>query len=590
MTNDNAPVRCRNGRITVYLGWLLALLSLTPAARAQYHFDAWTTSDGLPHNSVTGLRQTRDGYLWMTTPDGVARFDGVRFTVFNKSNTPSLLSNRFSYFTLWEDRQGALWMGTEDAGLVRYRDGNFTAFTTGDGLPNNHVITLYQHPRGPEWSSLRPLLQDRTGQVWGSGIGLTRLREGWFENIFRASNAYAPENIVNALYEDRDGALWVGTQRGLARFKEGRWREEQGLSARIRGGIFAIRRDRRGDLWLGGVGGLYRLHGEELTHYTAADGMPEATVYAIEEGRDGTLWIATDAGLLRTVSGRFRALTTADGLSFNRVAALYEDAESTLWIGTYDGGLNRLKGGRIVSYTTEHGLYSNGVFQILEDDFGFFWIGSNRGLHRVRKQELNDFADGKISALTATHFDQRDGLVNPDCDSLGEPPGFKARDGKLWFPTNNGVPVVEPAVVRFNPDPPPVVIEEATLDRKPVDFRRGLRIGPGQENLEIHFTSLSLIKSEQLHFRYKMEGLDHGWVEAGTRPGRAADFRQGHLSHRPSRRGFFQRGARTRGERLCAERQRRDGHRGVYPGRRRRAELRQPRPDCLSLPAKIART
>lgn len=717
-----AFVRRRNGRTAVspsWLGWSLVILSLTPAARAEYHFDAWTTADGLPQNSVMALRQTRDGYLWMTTQDGVARFDGVRFTVFNKSNTPGLLSNRFTFFTLWEDRQGALWMGTEDAGLVRYRDGVFTAFTTREGLPNNHVIridedaegtlwiftrgglatwkderlqqiapapgspfndyltppermgvdgiyyglwrfegrelwrfaygqwarvplpfdagrlnvssivedsqrrlwfsrsgsrdyycvedgrltvfrglavddqficyqdrqgrllltdhegrtrfwkdgkyssvtglqtgyifrawedregtlwvgtldaglyrlrdqviTLHRHPRGPEWSNLRPLLQDRAGQVWGGGVGLTRLREGRFENIFRVSREYAYENLISALYEDHDGTLWVGTRRGLARFKDGRWHEEQSLSARIRGKVYAIRRDRQGDLWFGGEGGLYRLRGDELTHYTAAEGLPEAEVRVIEEGRDGTLWIATKAGLLRATSGRLTALTTSDGLSSNHVAALHEDAEGTLWIGTDDGGLNRLKGGRIVSYTTAHGLYSNGVFQILEDDLGFFWMGSNRGLHRVRKGELNDFADGKISTLTATHFDQRDGLLNPQFGGTGQPSGFKARDGKLWIPTNNGVAVVDPAAVRFSPAPPPVYIEEATLDRQPANLRRGLRIEPGQENLEIHFTALSLIKSEQLRFRYRMKGLDHAWVEAGTR-------RTAYYSHLP---------------------------------------------------------
>lgn len=705
-----APIHCRNSRAIGYLGCLFSVFLLTPAARAQYHFDAWTTADGLPQNSVLALRQTRDGYLWMTTGDGVARFDGVRFTFFNKSNTPGLQSNSFTAFTLWEDRQGALWMGTADAGLLRYRDGIFTAFTTREGLPNNHVIridedaagalwiftrgglatwkderlqqvapapgspfndhlttpermgvdgtffglwrfegrelwrfaygqwtriplpfdarrlhvssivedsqrrlwfstldghdyycvkdgrltifrglavdeqficyqdrqgrllltdhkgrtrfwkdgkyspvtglqtgfifrawedregtlwvgtsdaglyrlrdqviSLHRHPRGPEWNRLRPLLQDRAGEVWGGGVGLTRLREGRFENIFRVSREYAYENMISALYEDRDGTLWVGTWRGLARFKDGRWYEEPELSARIQTRLFAIRRDRQGDLWFGGEGGLYRLHGDKLTHYTAAEGVPEAEVYIIEEGRDGDLWIASGAGLLRAVSGRITALTTSDGLSSNYIAALYEDAEGTLWIGTHDGGLNRLKGGRIVSYTTAHGLYSNGVFQILEDNLGFFWMGSNRGLHRVRKQELNDFADGKTSVLTATHFDQRDGLVNSEFSGLGQPSGFRARDGKLWIPTNSGVAVVDPAAVRLNPALPPVYIEAASLDRQPIDLRRGLRIAPGQENLEIHFTALSLIKSEQLRFRYRMEGLDQAWVEAGTR-------------------------------------------------------------------------
>src|SRR5437588_434839 len=103
---------------------LLASLLLASTAVAQYRLDHWTADNGLPQNSVYGIVQTRDGYLWVATVDGLARFDGVRFTVFNKSNSPGIINNRFT--TLFEDSRGDLWAGTENSGIVRYHNGRFT--------------------------------------------------------------------------------------------------------------------------------------------------------------------------------------------------------------------------------------------------------------------------------------------------------------------------------------------------------------------------------------------------------------------------------------------------------------------------------
>lgn len=102
-------------------------------AMAQYRFDQWTADDGLPQNSVYGIVQTGDGYLWLATVDGLARFDGVRFTIFNKSNSPGIVNNRFT--ALFEDARGDLWAGTEDSGIVRFSGGRFEHFGADVGIP-----------------------------------------------------------------------------------------------------------------------------------------------------------------------------------------------------------------------------------------------------------------------------------------------------------------------------------------------------------------------------------------------------------------------------------------------------------------------
>src|SRR5262249_34669413 len=157
----------------------------------------------------------------------------------------------------------------------------------------------------------------------------------------------------------------------------------------------------------------------------------------------GSLWIGGQSGLTRMTKGRFTAWAEQDGLPSNHVRALYEDAEHTLWIGTTDGGLGRFKDGRFTRFTTREGMFDDGVFQILEDDAGNFWMSSNRGIHWVRKRELNEFAEGRRRSITSVAYGKSDGMLNAECNGGRSPAGIKARDGKLWFPTQDGVAVID---------------------------------------------------------------------------------------------------------------------------------------------------
>ncbi|HEY8460316.1 MAG TPA: ATP-binding protein, partial [Blastocatellia bacterium] len=199
---------------------------------------------------------------------------------------------------------------------------------------------------------------------------------------------------------------------------------------------------------------------------------------------------------------------------------LYEDRDGSLWIGSYDGGLTRFKDGRFTRYTTKEGLFNDGVFQILEDSRGNLWMSCNRGIYRVSKHELNEFADGRRSSITSIAYGRSDGMLNPECNGGRWPAGVRTRDGKLWFPTQDGVAVIDPEAIPSNAQPPPVVIESFLLDRTPVaplEFDRPIRIAPEWENFEIEYTALSFVNSERIRFRYKLEGLDQDWTEAGTR-------------------------------------------------------------------------
>ena len=662
-----------------------------------YRFDVWTTDNGLPQNSVLAILQTRDGYLWLATSDGLVRFDGVRFTVFNRSNTKGLNSNRFT--ALFEDRHGNLWAGTDDRGLIRYRDGVFTPYTTADGLPDywvwairedqdgrllvltqygiaqwqgarfgpftpaeglprhpsqweqrfaglsfydaagvHHfqgagyrtytmkdglssldILSIYEDRHGALWvdtaraglnrlkdgvvtvyqtqgqlKNARAVCEDHSGGLWiVADDGLSRLKDGqltsygaaagltskgvitvyvdregvaWLgtksDGLYRArsvavtaysrqdglagNNVYAihedragaiwigtwdgglsrykdgafshyttkdglSSDLINALYEDREGALWVGTHdQGVNRLDKGRFttfNKRDGLTDNT---ILAIYQDRAGNLWFGTPSGLNRYKDGSFTVYSTADGLVHRKVQAIHEDRAGNLWLGTLGGLSRLRDGKFTSYTEQDGLSSNHVRSIYEDSDGTLWVGTYDGGLNRLKDGRITAYTVREGLFNNGVFQILEDNRGNLWMSCNQGIYRVSKKELNDFAAGRIRSIISVAYGKSDGMLNSECNGGRQPAGVKARDGRLWFPTQAGVAVVDPEAASMSTQPPPVVIEQFILDKEPVALEREVRILPRKENLEIHYTGLSLIRPEHIRFKYKLEGLDHG--------------------------------------------------------------------------------
>ena len=217
---------------------------------AQERFDVWTTENGLPQNSVNAIVQTRDGYLWLATMDGLARFDGVRFTVFNRANTQGIKSNRLT--ALCEDGEGGLWIGTEDSGVIRYKDGVFTTYTTAEGLPGDQVYEIHFAPES--------LLLVHTGK------GVVRWDGAQFVP-YTADNERFTRLQDGPSTVDDEGGLWTNDSSGFYR-----WTPAGGVAFYpVRGGlpesvlIYATYRDRRGVIWLGAAGaGVFKLQGSEL--------------------------------------------------------------------------------------------------------------------------------------------------------------------------------------------------------------------------------------------------------------------------------------------------------------------------------------
>ncbi len=461
----------------------------------------WEASN-LQRQGIRALCEDRGGNLWVGTyGGGLSRMTGGRVqTLTLKNGFPDDSVN-----ALFEDREGSLWVGTWGSGLVRLTNGKFMTYTARDGLAGNIQ---------------RVVCQDATGALWigTSGSGLSRFENGRF-TTFDKTNGLSGDS-VRALLPARDGSLWAGTEAGgLDRCAQGRWSHLG--SAEGLGGDFVIslleRRD--GSLWAGTYGGgLARRVGDRFEMMTVRDGLPNNEVWCLHEDRGGRLWIGTTGGLAVLDGGRIRNYVAADGLASEVVISAFESEAGSLWFGTSGGGLVRFKEGKLKACTRRDGLHDDVVFQILPDGLGNLWMSCNNGLFRVALQMLEDFADGKRPAVTCTSYGRSDGMGSSECMGGSQPAGCVTRDGRLWFPTAEGLVSVDPARLPFNTVPPPLDVQALLADGEEVPLGKGgAVVAAGTHGMEIRYAAMSLRAPERVRFKYKLAGFDENWNEAGDR-------------------------------------------------------------------------
>ena len=465
--------------------------------------EALGTADGLPGEIVNCALRDRRGVVWIGTSQGLARWAGGRMAAFGPAQG---LSNG-NVLSLLEDREGTLWVGTQDGGLNKLSDASFTPWGVREGLSAEVAWAVFV---------------DRDGAVWsGTDSAGVNVRRG-----DRVVTIGVPEGLaapgVQAIWQHPDGSVWLGTRGGGVSVVSGgkvvrTIRKSDGLSG---DSICAIAGTRDGSIFLGSRGaGLTRLAPDgRFTRYGTEDGLLNLTVHALHEDRHGNLWIATNgAGLFRFDGGRFTRFGREQGLSIEIVNAIHEGDDGTLWVGTYGGGLNRFRDGLFSAVTTREGLFDDAVFAILPDGRGNLWISCNRGVYAVSLRELEALARGASRRVSCRPFGTEDGMRNRECNGANQPAGARGPDGRLHFPTIEGVVSVDPSALFRNPVPPPVRIEEARIDDEPRPTRAFLELPPGTERFEFHYTALSLRVPSRVRFRIRLEGADREWVDVGTR-------------------------------------------------------------------------
>ena len=673
----------------------------TRPTASQMRARTWDDRNGLPQNAVQAIAQSPDGYVWMGTQEGLARFDGVRFVTFDRNTDPALA--RPYVWALHADADNTLWIGTEEAGVIRKVGDRYEAFDTTRGLPHPWVTQIERGRSGTLWvgtmggvgrmvgdrfeaiveglpaPGVSALLDDGARGVWvgtfgglaridargvvsaaGAGLppgpiwdierdvdgsivvakpqGVFRLRGDVFEPVSglvgipigvleiaadgtmygaaggtlikRDPDGTVTERVISTaggpivsdMTIDREGNVWVGTHgRGAARFRNTPFMPigaAEGLSTDM---VHAVFEDRSGGVWIGTGGfGVNHLHGAEVDTLTASggqlagnfvigiregrdgtiyvasnngfsrirngvatvfgtdDGVPSQQVRDVLEARDGTLWLGLPNGLYRFGPGETRMYDRDDGLPDDFVLTLLEDADGAIWMGLRRG-LARLRDGRIESWDTTDGMPDGGVGMIhrdrdgviwmvgpgiglvrldpdarirayrqadglcedltagiVEDESGALWVSSNRGIFRLTRAELAAFDADSTARIPCKLYSRESGMRSREANSAVNPAAVRARDGRLWFPTTEGIVVVDPARLSLDLPPPPVLIEEVVADGRVVRGERPV-IPAGARNVEIRFTALTFVSPELVRFRYMLDGYDRDWIEAGDR-------------------------------------------------------------------------
>jgi signal transduction histidine kinase/ligand-binding sensor domain-containing protein len=486
-------------------------------------------------DSVQALCFDREGALWIGTPHGLLRFKDGRVQRFGREQ--GLLHP--SVVALAEDRDGNLWVGTA-GGLNRVRDGHWSRLTTAEGLSDDDV---------------RALLEDRDGNLWvGTADGLSCLSDGEFVTYGRLEGLDDP--AVPSVASSRDGSVWVGTQSGgVARIKGGTIEHFRLPESVGREAVLALHESQDGALWIAlDNARLFRLEGGHITEHTPVDAPRDWKVRAIYEDDEGLLFLVAAGGLARLEGRRLVAVhPESPKLRYPHIA--YRDPTGTLWIGDLNGlvrhrgnewkvlsfvvekpgqnqrrarwisgepdgavwvatiaGLAYVTDDHVQMVTVEQGLPENYLRIVLDDGLGHLWAASNGYLFRLDKRQIQDLFAGKIKAVSPLVFDSSDGLRTSE-GLLGNSPGFRAPDGRLWFATGKGVAVVDPSRVPKGDAAPRVTIEQIAVDGS---AERRSEYPPGRGEVTIDYSTLAFRAPSKLRFRHRLDGLDTDWVEAGS--------------------------------------------------------------------------
>ena len=443
--------------------------------------DRLTTSDGLADDSILTLAES-GGTVFAGTANGFSRITGAEIESFRPQDGLS----QSTVYSVYEDREGTLWVATKH-GLNQFLDGRAIPYTTSEGLPGNNT---------------GPILQDRFGTTWVGtlGAGLARFDGRRFAAITTRDGLAS--NTIAALAEDRSGDLWVGTDAGLNRIHDGRvagaWTTKRGLPAN---NVRALFRDRDGTIWIATTAGVATLHDGVLRAAPDPRGDAAEPILAFAEDRAHGLLAAPQSGspLLR------------------RADAIYQDRDGLVWIGTLGNGLRLSDNGRLYTFSVEDGLFDDVIYGIAEDDRGRLWMACSKGIFSVRRSDLRQRAAGTRRTVVSTPYSPLDALRTIECQPGVQPAISRARDGRLWFSTIRGVLVIDPNRTEPRFGPPTVAIEDVTVDgvrRSPQEI---VELPARRNNVEFGYTGLSFVAPSRIVFRYKLEGFDERWVEAGPR-------------------------------------------------------------------------
>jgi PAS domain S-box-containing protein len=497
------------------------------------------TSDG-----VTALLEDRAGNMWVGTQKGLFRLakEQLARVVADKLGQRQVTA-------LAEDNAGNLWVGTNGDGLFRYANGKWDSFTSHDGLSDDRIHTIFQDQEGNLWvgtasgldrfrntpiipitakegllsDDVTSVAQSANGHIFtfSDGAGLTELGGG--QIVQYAAQNGLPTKFGASLYASDDGSVWIGTDRGLGRWKDGTLKTFTAAGQLIGQYISAICEDQDGLIIATSRTQVFRFRRDRLEEFTYEGrttplSKPGNYTFVIHRASDST-WFGTVKGLFKVSKGTSPEQSLQQQVSFP-VTSIWDDGMGYLWLGGRIAGITRFRisNGEVTRYTSEQGLFDEIPTRILTDRVGNLWISTPRGIFRVLRSELDQAAVSGKMFLHPTLYDIADGMKTSEA-SLPErqPAGLRLADGTLLFTTTKGLVEIDPDHLPQNDYVSPVLLEDLVVDGITANASRLVELAPGSGRLEFRYSSLSYTVPERVKFKYMMEGYDGNWIDAGTR-------------------------------------------------------------------------
>jgi signal transduction histidine kinase/ligand-binding sensor domain-containing protein/CheY-like chemotaxis protein len=486
--------------------------------------------DAINQSIIFAVAEDAAGQIWVGTENGLRCYDA-------NFQRKEIGVSRFEVRALLVDRHGVVWIGTSGNGLMCYKNGRFTSFKKSGGLVNDFVTTLFEDREGSLWIGTRdglnqitdlklPIYSSTEGLIGGSSHAVSASPKGGLWVAMSGGMSYfdgkqarnytpadgLPNPYIKRVLEAKNGDIYLIDGLTVGIYAEGK------MVARYTtpGMPVAMAEDPQGVV-VSVVSNLFRASRTQFVPYAFKDGQapPFVWIHNLAAGKDGSLWLATVNGIFWVKDGTCQQWSVPEGLSWYNVHSIFEDNDGTIWAGLLTG-MARLKNNQIRNIAQHNGLFDNFIFAIVPDDFGYFWVDSMRGIFRVSRQSLNDFCDGKTDQVKCEAYDGLE-AVKTVGKTDQEWVGCKTKDGRIWFPSSQGVVMIDPTNLCVNPTPPLVYIRQVRVNGKELKDNKVSAFPHGKGDLEFQYKALSYIAPQKVQFRYQLEGYDRDWIESGNK-------------------------------------------------------------------------